>query len=337
MRSIVLTVLFLIAACSNALMAQTDAIPRSQSPWADLRGLGEGEHPSVAIFNTNLIVEVHSNFGKLYYKLGKLDPARGLVAWAQEREFLADRIDSPSIAVTNEGYVLISYTVRPQLKYYVGTVDPGGDINQEINFKVSAEYYDTGTSPGISINNNGIIVEVHQEDSDEHKLNYKIGHLASPATDDFHIVWDTGPYSIPYTHGDFPSISLNDNNDLVELHNVSNEFLIHYIRGHVSGKSIAFASDQPRYDWFGIFSSVALQDDGYVSSLHIRPGLPRETVYRLSREDPEDPIKLIHLSDSVIANSIKEDNRCAVASNGSYMIAIVSDYNELRYSWAIAP
>ena len=337
MRSTVLTVFFLIAACSNAVMAQTDAIPQSQSPWADMRGLGEGGDPSVAISNTNLIVEVHSNWGQLYYKMGKLDPAGGSVAWGQQREFAAGFTGSPSIAVTNGGYVLLSCSESPRLKYYVGTLDPNRDINQEISFKVNGEYYDTGSSPAISINNNGIIVEVHRENSDEDKLNYKIGHLTSPATGDFHIAWDTGPYSIPYTNGGSPSISLNDNNDLVELHNVPNEFLIHYIRGHVSGKSIAFASDQPRYDWYGNHSSVVLQDDGYVASLHVRLGIPRKFIYRLSRQDPNDPIRLIHLSDSDIANSSTEENRCAVASNGSYMIALISNSSDLRYSWAIAP
>jgi hypothetical protein len=170
-------------------------------------------------------------------------------------------------------------------------------------------------------------------------LNYKIGHFSSGSVDDLHVVWDTGPHSIYYTDGHYPNISLNDNGDILEVHNVTNEYYMHYIRGHVSGDSIVFASDEPRFDNRGKQGTVVLQDDGYVASLFLRPGYigDDEVVYRLSRQDPDDPEKLIWLSDSILANASAAVYPSGLASNGNHMIATSGIFTKLSYTWAVAP
>jgi hypothetical protein len=47
------------------------------------------------------------------------------------------------------------------------------------------------------------------------------------------------PLRDTYATGYTPSISLNDNGDLVELHKVPGEDLVHYIRGRLSGNTDA--------------------------------------------------------------------------------------------------
>ena len=119
------------------------------------------------------------------------------------------------------------------------------------------------------------------------------------------------------------------------------ERLIHYIRGRLSGNSIAFASDQPRFDNLGILPSVVLLNNGYVISVFLRVHDPiygntyHELIYRLSMEDPNDPVRLNWLSDAGMWRSYTL-GETGLASNGNYMIAVPRD-NYLRYTWGIAP
>src|ERR1700743_2510018 len=148
-----LTALALLSVCTGSLLAQAPEdcsktsspltwrdTPSSgaswshSSPWADMETVGgDGENPSVSMTPSNLVVvvdseadNIHYNDG-LRYRIGKLDLVSGTVNWSSPHFFLENGLAfSPSVALTKEGYVIISYREESQLKYFVGTLDPNG-------------------------------------------------------------------------------------------------------------------------------------------------------------------------------------------------------------------
>jgi hypothetical protein len=347
------------------LSAQTDpasadaadsVIPRGLNPWAPLQNLGGGFLPSVAIHPSGLIVEVNElgdnihTYKGVVYRVGKLDAASGTVSWGQSHE-LKSRSDfsvHPSVVITREGYVIIAYSnlgaYHGTLRYFAGTLDPDGGANQTIQFRIFDQYYDRGYRSSLSVNYNGTIAEVHQEGSDAYneELYYRLGHLTSPGTGDFSITWDTGTGGKYYEKGQTPSISINDNGDVVEMHTVPNENKIHYIRGRLSGNAIAFQQVHPRFASDDFAPTVALLNNGYVMTFHVYPRrdifrsiVRYELKYRLSLLDPNDPSHMNAVSESEVWQTPRGSG---IATNGSYAIAVAGDQGgDLKYTWAIAP
>jgi hypothetical protein len=96
------------------------------------------------------------------------------------------------------------------------------------------------------------------------------------------------------SHGENPSISLNDNGDLLELHNAANSNYIHYLRGHLEPNSISFGPPH-RFDGHGFNARLVLLNDGHVMSMHVHPVKDifgntsyYELTYRHSMFDPNN-------------------------------------------------
>jgi hypothetical protein len=349
----------------NRLSAQTNpasadsedsAISSGLNPWAPLQGLGGGYLPTVAIHPSGLMVEVNQlgdsihTYKGVVYRVGKLDAASGTVSWGQSHELKSwsDFSVHPSVVITREGYVIIAYSnlgaYNGTLRYFVGTLNPDGGADQTIQFRIFDQYYDRGYRSSLSVNYNGTIAEVHQEGSDQYneELYYRLGHLTSPGTGDFSITWDTGTGGKYYEKGQTPSISINDNGDVAEMHIVPNENKIHYIRGRLSGDAIAFQQVHPPFASDDFAPTVALLNNGYVMTFHVYPKkdifgsiVRYELKYRLSLLDPNDPIHMNWVSENEVWQTPKGSS---IATNGSYAIAVAGDQGgELKYTWAIAP
>ena len=94
------------------------------------------------------------------------------------------------------------------------------------------------------------------------------GQFRNPAGGDYTIHWDSGTYGIQYDDGINPRIAINNHNQVVELHQVLNESILHYRRGTLSGGTIHF-TESMRYEDDGKQPAVALLDTGEVVELHI--------------------------------------------------------------------
>jgi hypothetical protein len=174
-------------------------------------------------------------------------------------------------------------------------------------------FWDAGFHASIAINDNGLIVGVHEAGHNSSGMYYRVGHLLDPAAGKYTMAWDSGSYGIHYNDGINPHISLNDSNEVVEVHQADErEHLLHYFRGTVSGGTIHFAGSQ-RYDDIATRPAVALTDSGFVVEIHGgvagRPGM-------LS---PSDPAR-IEWSDAARI-STKDGTYPAVATNGTYLVA----------------
>jgi len=105
---------------------------------------------------------------------------------------------------------------------------------------------------------------------------YRVGHLRNPAAGDYTIQWDSPSWGVYYNDGVNPHIAINNLNQIVEVHEVAGEHLLHYWRGTVSGGTISFAQSR-RYDNYAVESAVALLDSGVVLEVHTLGGLISRT------------------------------------------------------------
>jgi hypothetical protein len=155
---------------------------------------------------------------------------------------------------------------------------------------------------------------VHRTHGSSDALYYRVGHLTNPAGGDYTIQWDSGAWGIEYEIGRSPSIAINNHSQVVEVHQLPGETLLHHRRGTVTGGTIKFAESR-RYDNYAEKPSVALLDNGTVLEVHSLGGLISRTG-SLSLSNSTDiewnnPIKLD--GDNTI-----EDAR--IATNGDFAV-----------------
>jgi hypothetical protein len=326
-------------------------VQRTRIDWPEFQSFDDGYESSVAIHPSGLIVEVHSsgptvlNYTGLYYRIGKLDPAKG-VTWGPSHRWVSRGTYGswPAVAITKEGYAILTFSnaftkKNASLRYAVGTLDLEGTTDQEIDFKVNSSKYDDGFHNSVSVNYNGTIAEAHEADGGT-GIYYRLGHLNAPGSGDFSIVWDTGSNGQKYDNGVGPRISINDNNDVVEVHQVTGESLLHYIRGKASSNQIAFASNHPRYSDNGDRPAVVLLNNGYVVELHganhsSRSGL-WEFFNRVGTLDTNQSA-LINWSSNTHVHRYYIEEVGGIGTDGTYLIATICRGGKIYYSWAVAP
>jgi hypothetical protein len=222
----------------------------------------------VAMNSSGFIVEVHSSeqffTTGLYYHLGKLNMQDGTVQWGPSRRFSSGGA-WPAVAITDTGTVIITrsdagYNCCSYLDYWVGTVNPNGNVQQEISFKQSQVEFDRGFHNGLAVTSSGIIIEVHESGNGGKGIYYRLGYVATT----WQITWLTGSNGQKYDEGVDPRIAVDGNKNVVEVHGVANESLIHYIRGTLGSNSISFNSEKPRLSSNGARPSVAMRQNSYL-------------------------------------------------------------------------
>jgi hypothetical protein len=246
----------------------------------------------------------------------------------------------PSVAITREGYVVIIWSngffkTNSVLRYSTGTLDLTSGTDQLIDFKLNDVQFDTGFHSSVAVSNNGILTEVHEADGGK-GIFYRIGYLTRPGGGDFSITWTSGKQGVWYDNGINPYISVNDNNDVVEVHQVaSDDHKLHYFRGKLSSRTLGFAPPPaPRYNDGATNPIVVLLDNGYVVETHDTSGRSFSAQYRIGLLDGESFSK-VNWSNATKIASDRETH--GLASNGTYLLATFARAGSLYYSWAIAP
>ena len=321
--------------------------------WSGLASVDSGFRSSTAMHYSGMVVEVHDSKNTLYssglyYHIGKLDATGTKVTWSPSKH-IPDKPKAqwccapvyPSVAITNEGYVIVTYSdgenkKDSNLNYMVGTLNLNGDLEQKIQWKTDIKAFDSGYHGTIAVNASGVIAEAHESGSGGKGIYYRLGHLTDPAGGDFHIVWDTDDEGKWYSNGINPHISINDSGEVVEVHQVaSNDHKLHYIRGKLKAKSIEFNASQPNYNNNGQRPAVALLNDGSLVELHDNGS---SVYYRTGQLDSKDASK-INWSETQPIPKGKDHESNSVSSNGVYALATAYDdfYGVIRYSVSVAP
>jgi hypothetical protein len=324
------------------------ATPIIPIDWADFDTFDTGYESSVAIHPSGLIIEVHSSgqgtftYTGLYYRIGKLDPSKKSVSWGPSRRWVSSYGSWPAVAITKEGYAILTYSnsftkSNAVLRYSVGTLDLDGGTDQLIGFKVQDLKLDTGFHDSISVNYNGTIAEAHEADGKK-GMYYRLGHLRAPDSDDFRILWDSGDGGQWWDDGVNPHIAINDNNDVIEVHQASgNDHRLHYTRAKISGNRITFGTEHPFFST-GNRPAVTLLNNGYLVEMHggnydTKSGL-WELRYRVGRLDPNNST-LVNWPDGTTIGYIA--NMGGIGTNDAYLVSTAQRSIHLYYSWAIAP
>jgi hypothetical protein len=121
------------------------------------------------------------------------------------------------------------------------------------------------------VNSLGVIVEAHQSGQGGDGIFWKVGRLTNPDAGDFTIFWVGRESGYRYDAGVDPKISVNDNNDVIEVHGVKGESKLHYIRGKVYfDQIIEFQSDHPRLESEGSRSNVVLLNNSSIIEVNRR-------------------------------------------------------------------
>jgi hypothetical protein len=280
-----------------------------------------GVQTSVALLSSGLVLEFHKaqNDAGIWYRLGGV--AGTDVKWSNQSIGADVNGYWPAVAVSKEGYVILVWSnlgVRTGSEqfYRVGRIEPDGGPNQSIGWLTHPIHWDGGFHTSIAINDNGVIVGVHESNSfSNSNVYYRVGKLRNPAGGDFTIQWDSGHIGINYDIGIDPHIAINNHNEVVAVHEVPGEYLLHYRRGTVSGGRINFGGSQ-RYDGYGQQPAVALLDSGLVLELHIvgQYRILRSRVGQLSLSGPA----LIEWSEPM--DRTYDCTYPALAANESYAI-----------------
>jgi hypothetical protein len=278
---------------------------------------------SVAINANRFFVEFHTSesafSSDIWYRFGKIDGTS--VSWGRS-QYSGFSGYWPTVAISREGYILVVFSTKvnksgSELQYRVGgMINPNEDVNQAIVWRTGSLFWDRGFHASISMNDNGTIVGVHETHGSSKRLYYRVGTFINPAANDFNIAWSSGASGIGYDDGWNPHISINNKNQVVQVHQVPGEFLTHYRRGIVTGGKIDF-SESVRYNNSAEQPAVALLDNGRVLEVYSYFGLYSRTG-NLSLSNSKD----IQWSAPVQVHGDSDAWYPALAANGVYAIAI---------------
>jgi hypothetical protein len=262
-------------------LSSADAAATSAAQFEPFRNYAYGLRESVAVHSSGLILEFHESqlvTEAILYRVGQFTGTG--VIWSESHPSGANGY-WPTIAISKEGYVVVVHTSQAgkngaDLYYQIGKINPYAGPQQTIMWLTDFIHWDAGYNSSIAINDNGVIVGVHEAGRGGDGLYYRVGHLRNPAGGDYTIQWDSTPWGVRYDTGVNPSIALNNLNEVVQAHQVPGETLLHYRRGTVSGGAIYFGESK-RYDNHATQPEVALLDSGLVLEFHTLGGLISRT------------------------------------------------------------
>ncbi len=174
-----------------------------------------GHYPCVALTRTNHVIVVYQRdiFTKaLCYRVGSLHS--GIISWESVYN-LNIRADNFSMAVNSHNTVILTYqTFNLRIRYTVGQLDTSKGT---IQFGKTVGMF-AGTFPNVSLNDNDYVVLVHKSYLTPSLFSSvgKVTWNGSTGT----IAWSQtkNKGAEKYGSGQYPSISMNDEGDMVETH-----------------------------------------------------------------------------------------------------------------------
>ncbi|MEH1842371.1 MAG: NUDIX hydrolase [Nostoc sp.] len=180
-----------------------------------------------------------------------------------------DRYDtgrSPDIALNNGNVVVEVHETQglgSTLWYRVGDVK-----GKEIQWrnKDKSVKYDNGVQPSVAITDDGLVVEVHISQGLKNTLWYRLGTVKGDTID-----WKNNNKSAEYDSGVYPSVAMNNNGLVVEVHKSQGNDTLWYRVGRVKGNTIDWENNDKSIkieNDNGVRPSVSITDDGVVVMVH---------------------------------------------------------------------
>ncbi|MFA8300007.1 MAG: hypothetical protein ACEPOV_07590 [Hyphomicrobiales bacterium] len=297
----------------------------------DIRCSG-GEDPSIAINKNNRFVLVQNTWvtSYLFYQVGTVDNnakiSLGEPTTYEPYPYSIGR--SPSVDINDNNIVVEAHTAeRPfdgRLFYQVGYHN-----GSSIEWSKSYEYDDNGTTPDIAVNNNNVVVEVHNSNNSKYNLSYRVG-IVDPKTKTIswgeNHIYDSG-------YGTHPSIAINNNNQIVEVHQYNINLKLWYRVGTIHpdsktiswGNSVCYQEIPPAQSGYSLFTpDIALSDNGFVTEVHrYIVGISNNSLWSTTGQINGDKISWYGSS-----KRYNEGRSPSVAANNSFIIQAHQDSGE---------
>ncbi|QNL48159.1 hypothetical protein H8S90_15260 [Olivibacter sp. SDN3] len=217
-----------------------------------------GADPFISMNDQGTLVEVHKSQSSvsLWYHIGKLQ--NNLVSWGPSHEY--DKGELPSVAINNEHWCVEVHGSQGSAKglwYRLGKVDPRSD-KIVWQFENSVRY-GSGYRPRVAMNNQGVVVEIHTNESGNDNLWYTVGQLN---TKEKKIDWGKAVW---LSKGSTPTVALDDEGFVIETHNGVKSVKLWSSVGkvYVEKKQIEWANAKHFND--GAKPSVACALDGSIA------------------------------------------------------------------------
>lgn len=206
--------------------------------WGEISSHTKGSRPSVAQAingNTNMVIEVHEDNGKLYYSAGSVNTPEKTISWWTEGGNYWGKGYNPSVALHSSGRVIVTYRIGKNLYYSMGVLDIASkNVTFEEGILITDNINDDNAAGAVAINEAELVMVTFQD------TNFNLWYYAG-MTD-----YSSTPYKLKWINeGIFddadgqndekrkePSVSVNNNN-LVVITSHANGKLYEY-NGHLT-------------------------------------------------------------------------------------------------------
>ncbi|MEQ9233660.1 glycosyl hydrolase family 18 protein [Coleofasciculus sp. E2-BRE-01] len=267
-----------------------------------------GEKPSVALNDYDVAVKVYVYYdptppsfdgpprkpSTIRYCFGKVKG--DTIKWGESKDFhIVNPDENPgrflaySVGINRNQIILVRWSNKDNSLWYdareysellqdIPDLIETGISVIEVKRDAPNSPYDYGNNPCVDINNNGVIVDVHESDK---TLWYRVGsRIPFAVPSQFAIEWSAESHQ--YDNGGAPSIAINDNKVVVEVHRSErlDDLSLWYHIGKVNGNRIEWGQSK-QYAKEGIAPSVAINNNGLVIVVH--HDLSGTLYYRIGR------------------------------------------------------
>jgi len=226
--------------------------------WNGSSKYDSGIDPSVCLNDHNVAIEVHSseNWSKLWYHVGTVSESK--VDWGSSHKYDSGML--PSIALDNDNWCVEAHSsegAATGLWYRLGKVDAG---KKTINWVTGSNKYGKGYRPRVAMNNQGVVVEVHNNEVTHNALWYTVGILDKQSNT---IHW--GESKSYGNGGTQPSVAITDDGFVIEVHKSEGHGTLWRHVGTVNTQNKTIDWSGSAYFDDGQEPSVACASDGSIA------------------------------------------------------------------------
>jgi hypothetical protein len=329
----------------------SSAAAACQVQWYNPTGSIDGGYPSVAIDGpSRFFVMVYNRATNgvtpaINYRLGSAgswqNPNLGPVRNVQNGY-------QPAVALNTDGVLVEVHheysfaQLNNQVYYRIGKVNLNGSVDQTIEWSSLAYDLDGGRYPSVAINDLRQVVEVHETNNLlGRKLYYHLGHLRQDAgvPNKYYLVSDSGDNGIEYNEGYYPHITLDNQGNVLEVHQASEHNDLHYRRGKLNNAGTridwAPAASNGRYETGnGRSPSVAQNGSGFVLEAHTTTEAPPNTSVRpLYGQINTSSNSVIDLTNPRV--NWTKSSQIGVSTNGNAAIAVYQDLSNTQLAYRL--
>ena len=246
--------------------------------WGERNCYGSGTEPSVALVCINNEVfaiiayrlKYTRSVNRCCYSIGTIVPDQLTIRWGNEAFLCKGK--KPQVGASDNGTVIViregSYSINA-ICYHQGAIDINGRVidwqrNHEGHPRKRAIENVSGVQPTVAVNRDSVVV-VYRSCLTSHGSRTELWDVVGTFNPENDIIW--GQTTPMIRRGENPSVSLNNDGNLVEIYRNPWNKLLYHIHGRL-GENRLIHWNPSHMHFIGKSPSVSLCDDGYICEVH---------------------------------------------------------------------